>query len=124
MAWELPTDRMPTEHEEQMDFVRWFRRTYNGVRIFAIPNGGERKKSDAMRLKTEGVSRGVPDLYVPEWKLWIEMKRQIGGTISGDQKDWIGYLQAIGDTAIVCRGSIEAQTMVSALADKLKRCSF
>lgn len=116
MAWELPTDRMPTEHEEQMDFVRWFRRTYNPVRIFAIPNGGERNKAEAMRLKTEGVSRGVPDLYVPEWKLWIEMKKQRGGTVSDDQKDWLGYLEGIGDTAIVCRGSVEAQTMVTRYA--------
>ena len=28
----------PTEHEEQREFVRWFRKVYAPVRIFAIPN--------------------------------------------------------------------------------------
>jgi len=115
MAWQLPTDRMPTEHEEQADFVRWFRRTYDGVRIFAIPNGGERKKIDAMRLKVEGVSRGVPDLCIPAWKTWVEMKRQDGGTVSTDQKDWKAYLEGIGYTVLICRGSIAAQVAIATL---------
>lgn len=111
-VWTLPTDRQPTEHEEQMDFVRWFRRTHEGVRIFAIPNGGERNKVDAIRLKSEGVSRGVPDLYIPAWKLWVEMKRRDEGSLSVDQKDWIIYLESIGDTVLVCHGSIKAQAAI------------
>lgn len=111
-AWTLPTSRMPTEHEEQRDFVRWFRRTYDGVRIFAIPNGGERVKGEGMRLKAEGVSRGVPDLYVPAWRLWIEMKRQDGGQVSADQKDWHAYLKSLGDHVMICPGSFIAQDMV------------
>lgn len=114
-VWTLPTNRQPTEHEEQRDFVRWFRRAYPSIRIFAIPNGGERDKSAAMKFKLEGVSRGVPDLYVPAWRLWIEMKRQDGGVVSEDQKDWHLYLKDIGDTVIICRGSVEAQDMVTNL---------
>lgn len=111
-AWQLPADRMPTEHEEQMDFVRWFRRTYDSVRIFAIPNGGERKKAEAMRLKAEGVSKGVLDLYVPAWNLWLEMKKQKGGVISADQHDWAEYLTGLGHTVIFCYGSADAQQKV------------
>ena len=48
------TDRIPTEHEEQRDLVRWFRQTWPGVRIFAIPNGGARSPATAGRLKAEG----------------------------------------------------------------------
>lgn len=114
--WTLPTDRLPTEHEEQRDFIRWFRRTYPGVRIFAIPNGGERSKVEAQRLVVEGVSRGVPDLYVPAWRVWIEMKRQKGGTVSPDQKDWHAYLASIGDRVIVAKGSLEAQEKVRIIA--------
>ena len=63
----LTADRIPTEHEEQREVVRWFRQTYKGVRIFAIPNGGARSPATAGRLKAEGVSSGVPDLFVPAW---------------------------------------------------------
>lgn len=47
---------------------------------------------------------GVPDLFVPAWSLWIEMKRQQGGALSAHQKDWIEYLQGIGHTVLVCKG--------------------
>ena len=96
----MTVNNIPTEHEEQREFVCWFRRTYPEIRIFAIPNGGFRGKSQAGRLKAEGVSAGVPDLYIPEWALWIEMKRQKGGSVSLEQKDWHEYLISIGHTVI------------------------
>ena len=113
----LVTDRMageriPTEHEEQRELVKWFRQSFDGVRIFAIPNGGARSITTAAKLKVEGVSAGVPDLYVPEWKLWIEMKRTKGGVVDKAQKDWHEYLTAIGDVVIVCRGADEAKRMI------------
>jgi len=83
-----------------------------GVRIIAIPNGGIRGAAAGARLKAEGVSPGVPDLYIPAWKLWIEMKRQRDYTVAKEQRDWIDYLQKIGDCAIVCRGFAEARTLV------------
>lgn len=101
-------NNIPTEHEEQREFVCWFRRTYPEVRIFAIPNGGIRSKSQAGRLKAEGVSPGIPDLYIPEWAMWIEMKRQKGGSVSLEQKDWHEYLIGIGHTVIVARGFDDA----------------
>ena len=103
-------DRIPTEHEEQREFVSWFRKTYPGVRIFAIPNGGARTPSVAGRLKAEGVSKGVPDLYIPAWRVWVEMKRQKGGAVSPEQKDWHQYLESCGDCVIVSKGCADAQT--------------
>ena len=67
-----------SEHIEQAEFVSWFRKTYPGTIIFAIPNGGARSKSQGARLRLQGVLAGVFDLMVPEWHLWIEMKRQDG----------------------------------------------
>jgi len=107
---------MKTEHEEQRDFVQWFRRTFPYVRIFAIPNGGARGASTAGRLKAEGVSRGVPDLFVPEWSLWIEMKREKGGKLSPDQEDWIAYLGKIGHIVIVGYGFEDAKKKVKTLS--------
>ena len=66
----MTAKRIPTEHEEQRELVRWFRQGYKGVRIFAIPNGGARSIATAGRLKVEGVSPGVPDLFIPAWRLW------------------------------------------------------
>jgi hypothetical protein len=119
----LVTDRMagervPTEHEEQRELVKWFRQSFDGVRIFAIPNGGARSITTAAKLKVEGVSAGVPDLYVPEWKLWIEMKRVKGGVVDKAQKDWHDYLTAIGDVVIVCRGADEAKRMIEIEREK------
>jgi|TARA_R110002153_G_scaffold184458_1_gene337632 hypothetical protein len=102
-----------TEHEEQREFVKWFRQTYPSVRIFAIPNGGYRGKTQAMKLKAEGVSRGVPDLFIPEMFLWVEMKRKKGGTVAPEQKEWIDYLNGVGYRALVCRGCQDAQVAVT-----------
>lgn len=108
----------PTEHLEQRNFVMWFRQTYRPIRIFAIPNGGYRGKTEALKLKVEGVSPGVPDLYVPDWKLWIEMKRIKGGVVSPEQKDWHEYLRGIGDTVMVCYGCEDAISQVSTIHKK------
>lgn len=109
----------PSEHAEQVTFVQWFRRQHPGVRIFAIPNGGARSDVVGGKLKAEGVSKGVPDLYVPEWGLWIEMKRTKGGALSPEQKDWIAYLKGIGHTVIVGRGAEDAIANVKAFSGGL-----
>ena len=103
-----------SEHEEQCELVRWFRSTYLNVRICAIPNGGVRGKIAGGRLKNEGVSAGVPDLFIPAWSLWIEMKRADGGTPSPVQKDWISYLQTIRNTVIVGQGFENAREKICA----------
>lgn len=95
---------VPTEHVEQVTFINEFKKIYPGVRIFAIPNGGFRHKSVAEKLKAEGVSPGVPDLFVPAMKTFIEMKRTVGGRLSTDQKDWIEYLESVGFRVIVAKG--------------------
>lgn len=104
----MNSDRIPTEHEEQRELVRWFRQTWPGVRIFAIPNGGARSKATAARLKSEGVSSGVPDLFIPAWRLWVEMKRSKGGKLSQEQKNWIEYLESVENYVIVGKGANDA----------------
>lgn len=111
-------DRIPTEHEEQRELVRWFRQTFKGVRIFAIPNGGARSIVTAARLKAEGVSPGVPDLFVPAWHLWIEMKRTKGGSLSAEQKDWIEYLENENYYCIVGKGEEDAKSKINEFSKK------
>jgi len=93
--------KYPSEHIEQVRFVAYFRKTFPGVLIYAIPNGssrGSNKRAAMIRgaqLKAEGVTRGVPDLHVPEWGLWIEFKRvkEAKPRLSKEQKVIIAYLK-------------------------------
>ena len=110
--------KYPSESEEQIGFLRWFEVQFRGVWIFHIPNGGHRAMSVAKKMKAEGVKAGVPDLYVPDWKLWIEMKRQKGGAVSKDQRAWHEYLEGIGDTVILGRGAADASRQVLAFAQE------
>ena len=100
--------------------VRWFRQTWPGVLIHAIPNGGVRSKATAGRLKAEGVVSGVPDLFVPAWRLWVEMKRSKGGSLSPEQKDIIKQLESVGYWVIVGKGADDAKRQISAFFDQLK----
>lgn len=101
-------ERLKTEHEEQREFVSWFRKTFNKTRILAIPNGGARTLATASRLKAEGVSPGVPDLFIPAWGLWVEMKRKKHGAITEEQRDWIYYLTDNQYHCIVAKGCDDA----------------
>jgi len=105
----------PSEHLEQVRLVSWFRKTWPGVRIFAIPNGGGRSMAQGSALKAEGVTPGVPDLFVPAWGLWVEMKRATGGVVSPVQREWIAYLEGIGHRVIIGRGFEDAKSQIEGM---------
>jgi len=108
----MPILKVPSEHIEQSLFVQWFRRSYPNVLIFAIPNGGARSKATAGKLKVEGVVPGIPDLFIPEWHLWVEMKRTKGGIVSNEQFGMIDYLQSVGYRVIVGKGAENAKAQI------------
>jgi hypothetical protein len=112
MGVTILTDVAPSEHLEQVRLVAWFRRQWPDTRIFAIPNGGGRSMAQGASLKAEGVTAGVPDLFVPAWGLWVEMKRTTGGTVSPAQRDWIAYLEGIGHSVIIGRGFDDAKRQI------------
>jgi hypothetical protein len=101
-----------SEEQEQIDFCRWMRIQHPTLRFFAIPNGGARHITAAMKLKMGGVSAGVPDLFIPALRLFIEMKRVKGGVVSKEQKEWIIYLISCGYNAVICKGFDEAKASV------------
>lgn len=103
---------VPTEHTEQAAFVMWFRTRFPGVLMFAIPNGEARSIAVAKRLKAEGVTPGVLDLFIPAWRLWIEMKRTEGGRLSPEQKSFIEYIELVGYQTIVAKGAKDASERV------------
>lgn len=93
------------EHEEQVLFLAEFELAYPSVLIFAIPNGGDRNPIVGARLKAEGVKPGVPDLFIPAWHTWVEMKRVSGGRLNPAQKEMIEALKAMNYQVIVARGA-------------------
>lgn len=102
----------PTEHQEQKVVVEWFDRQYRDLsgRLFAVPNGGERHRAVAAKMKAEGVRPGVPDLWLPSPRgrfsgLVIELKRREGGRPSPSQLDWLNWLAEQGFLAVICNGA-------------------
>lgn len=110
-----PKKPLPSEHAEQAMFVQWFRAQYPGVLLFAIPNGEYRNKVTAMRLKAEGLTPGIPDICIPAWRVYVEMKRVKGGTVSKEQRDVLAYLEGCGYKVAVCKGFDAARDFVLSL---------
>lgn len=100
---------IPTEHEEQKNFVKWFRAGYPKVLIFAVPNAGQRDHNAASWMRAEGLVAGVPDLIVPAWTLGIEFKRIKGSTISEEQYWMESYFKGIGWNHFFAYGAEDAK---------------
>lgn len=112
---------VPSEHHEQSMLVAWFRLQFPKLLVHAVPNGAYlagtkgARAAQMSRLKAEGLVTGMPDLHIPAWGLWIEMKRAKGGRLSDEQARCIEYLRTIGDRVIVCAGADAARAEVRAL---------
>lgn len=100
-----------SEEMHQRGFITWFRQKFPGVLIFYINNGAHHVAT-GKRLKQMGAVPGVPDLYIPEWSIWIEMKRKDGGIVSPEQIRMHAYLTKIGHTVIIGHGATHASTQV------------
>ena len=116
------TPQTISEEKEQVRFVAWFRKTFPHHLIFAIPNGGKRDAVTANHLKAQGAVAGIPDLFIPAWETWIEMKKKPGPdgrrpTTNVKQKRIMKYLSANGYRCFVCYGCEEAQAVVLALSE-------
>ena len=111
----------PSEHEEQVAFIRWWDLAHPGTLCHSIPNGGRRSMGVARKLKAEGVRPGIPDLMVPEYRLYIEFKRQRGGSLSAAQKTMIAHLESIGYVVIVAKGAMDAIEQVTQYIQNYKQ---
>ena len=104
---------MLLEHEECKILADWLR--YKNLKFTHVANEGKFPVQYRMKLKSLGVSPGVPDymIIVPQGLLFIEMKR-LKGRVSDYQKEWIKALsECDGVEATVCYGADEAITFIS-----------
>lgn len=109
---EIAGQPMLSEHEEQCALIRW--RDENAAQhpglhlLHAIPNGGQRSKAAAGKLRAEGVLAGVCDLFLPVARrefhgLYIEMKA-IAGQATQAQVDFMSAVRVNGYCAALCFG--------------------
>lgn len=112
-----------SEAEEQTNFLIYFRAYFSKAKnidprlMFHVPNGGARRLTEARRMKAQGVTPGVPDLFfaVPRGRksgLFIEMKTRSGGKVSVDQAQMIAALRAAGYEAEVAHGADAAREIL------------
>jgi len=113
--------KYPSEHEEQVGFLQWFEAQFPGVAIFAIPNGARVGMGHAVKLKKEGLRKGVPDLFIPQWLTWVEMKRAKGGRLSSEQIEWKKNLENLSHLVIVGKGAADASRQIVRLEPWLRR---
>lgn len=100
--------RSNEEHRNQVAFFKWLNFAHPWMRkvAFAVPNGSERNKIVAAKLKAEGVTSGVVDIVilVPNSQyhgLLIEMK-SARGKLTKNQKQFIENVIAHGYATYVC----------------------
>lgn len=109
---------IPSEEAEQTALVAYLKK--KGVLIFSIPNGVHSGKVKGSRLGLSGLLSGVPDLLAilpgPHF-VFIEMKRQKGGTVSPTQKIIHRLLGLMGIDVIVGKGARDAIDKLADLAD-------
>jgi len=108
-----------SESDLQARCVAWFDQKYLGCKhlLFAIPNGGHRSKATAGILKSEGVRRGVAELFlaIPIMGtpgLFIEMKFKKGKQ-SAEQKAFQEQVEAVGYKYVVCCSESDFQETIT-----------
>lgn len=102
----------PTEQAECEQLALWLKS--KKYKFTHVPNETFTKSwSQKLKNKRAGVSKGFPDyvILVRDCCVFIEMKKQKGGTVSKEQKEWI---EALGKNhfAKVCKGFEEAKAYV------------
>lgn len=119
-----------SEHDLQVACVRKFRLEHPdiGKLLFAIPNGGQRNEIVAAKLKAEGATSGVPDLFlaVPRGDfhgLWIEMKNGKAGRLSENQKEMIQLLMEQGYATAVCHTAEEFDETIGIYLNRVNKAN-
>jgi VRR-NUC domain len=107
---------MMNEHDIQVSVIEWFRWQYPELLLFAIPNGGARNAVTGKKLKDEGVTPGIPDLFLAKQHknyggLFIEIKTN-RGRLSKHQKEIHDRLQEQGYAVITAHGYDEATSVI------------
>lgn len=61
---------------------------------------------------SQGMLKGCPDLFIPEYGLFIELKRRDGGVVSAEQQKVHTMLRSMGYKVEVCYGAAECWQVI------------
>lgn len=100
---------IPLESEEQKEYVRWFKELFIGIDIMMIRNDGSRTFAERPEQILMGLLKGATDLLIPDWHLWVEMKRLKGSIISEEQYSFAERRIANGDFHFFAFGAEDAK---------------
>lgn len=113
-------NNVPSEFDECRTFHQWLQ--LNHIRHTHVGNesqvGGRAGAIRGARLKVIGQSKGFPDylILVRNQVIAIEMKRQKGGRLSKEQKEWLEALRECGVQSFTAEGAEQAiKTVLSFL---------
>ena len=99
----------PHESWEQQSLVAELERLEPGILMEINPAAGMKlDKKMAVKVKSLGYQAGTLDIFLPEHRVYIELKRQRGGSLSPEQRARIPRLEAAGYRVIVARGAVDA----------------
>lgn len=114
-----------SEHDTQKAFFAWAsHQRFPGIELLhSTPNGGQRHKAVAAKLKAEGAKAGVPDVSWPVARggfigLAIEFKHGDGNP-SKEQRERIDRLQQAGWCVAVCWSWVAAARFLTGYAGML-----
>lgn len=128
--------QLPAPYEEVECKILAQYLTLLGLKFSHIPNETyTTSRTQKAKNKLMGVNKGVPDyiIFIKKEKcsanedllVFIEMKRERGGVVSQEQKDWLANLDKVnGVRAYVCRGFTEAEEVIRKLLNQSVRVNL
>ena len=101
-----PLEYLNDEHLQQSALIDWTNRPeikehYPLLQwLYAVPNGGSRAMAVAVKLKAEGVKKGVVDLFLPVPRkgycgFYLEMKYG-NGKLTKEQSEFLEFVSCQG----------------------------
>ena len=103
--------KVSEEHKKQIEFIDHCRANYPDLLVFRIPNDAKRSKVNGYLSKRLGTVPGIPDTFIPIFRLFIEFK-SLKGTLSKNQKKAVQRLRNAGYQVEVCDSTEDAIALV------------
>lgn len=118
-------EETPSERQEQIALARYLDGDpFFAGRWFHVPNGEARSNITGALLKSMGVKRGVPDVWIlaplevdgfTRPGVVVELKRLRGGRVAPEQTHWLEVARASGFVAVVEHGASAAIDRIRSL---------
>lgn len=105
--------RLAQLYSRQWPELRWLNGSLNGVRLTI---------GQAVKMKSSGMKKGYPDLFLPVRRgkhsgLFVELKRIKNGRIEPEQREWADFLVSQDYRHEFCRGCDEAWKVITDYLD-------